>query len=287
MPKFPRNRDGGQWRLCWEPKDGGFRAWVESYPEVEVFAQSWKDAQQALYNAVDEKLHAGEWTADWFPPPPVDERYPYAVHPDYVMLVPNGTYALEGGATDYYSDGCCEKCRRVKGRRTDRALSVRVETLAGIMFIFGMRTGLRDVSYLYRAETIELLGGERLAGAQVRDVVRLDLGRSTLFEVLAFSDISPVAVKGMKLFGGKCKVCDSLVFSHHLGGGDYVTIFRRDDIPSGVASFWVTDHDSRLCVRRDWWGQVRGHKAFRGVISNPVYVVEQAYVDENPQFPAR
>lgn len=284
MPKFPRNRDGGQWRLRWEAREGGFRAWVETHPEVEVFGTSWKDTQQALYDAVDERLHAGEWTADWFPPPPVDERYPYAVHPDYVMLVPDGTYSLEGGATDYYTDGCCEKCRRVRGRRTDRALSVRVETLAGIMFIFALGKGLRRVSYLFRAETVELLGSERLAGAEIRDVVRLDRGRSKVFEVFALPTISTVAVKGMKLFGGRCRVCNALAFSHHLGGSDYVTIFRRDDIPSGVESFWVTDHGSELCVRRSWWSEVRGHKVFRGVISRPVHVVEQAYIDENPSF---
>lgn len=277
-----KNRDDGSvWRCSWERMGDGFRAWVVSHPNVTSCGQDWEQVRDALLQRIDEELHAGEWVADWGPPQPVREGSLFALHPDYVVLVPNGTFVLSGRVEDYYSEPACPKCTKVRGERNDRTLRIQVESLAGIMFSF---RGSSIKSCVYRGTTLEALGSEKLAGGIVRKVERLGRGRTELFEVVPNPKVKEVATRGATLHGYRCRTCMRAFFCHRVGQANYVSVYPKSSIPEGAMSFWVDDPQPHLCVRTEWWKSVRQTPAFKGIMSWGLHVAEDEHIDADPEL---
>lgn len=288
-PKHRRiNHDGGVRRLTWAKTASGYRAWVAAHPDVAAEASTWDETADLIVRAVDEHLQAGEWTADWDPPPPAQAGQPYSVHPDYVVLVPDGVFEILGEPREYFAGDPCPGCRRPRGQRSDAPFRVRVERLAGIMFTWSTHK-IVSPHDLYRRSTLDELGAERLAGATPRPVVRDGRSKVELLEVVPPTQaIDPIAVRGMNINGGLCQGCGAPYFSHDLGEGRYITVYPRERVPAGAPAFWVSDHGhTRLCVPAAWWREHRGSPAFRGVISRGLYVAEADAIDTSPVLPIR
>ena len=282
------NRDGGVWRLAWAKSGTGYCAWVVGQPDVAAEGATWEETEASIVRAVDERLHAGEWTADWDPPRPIPAGAAYTTHPDFVVLLPDGRFDVVGDPREYYTGGVCPACSAHRGDRTNAPLRVQVEILGGIMFTT-YDAAISNANHLFRRSTIEALGAERLGGAKVRGVERVGRGRAEVIEVIPpAAAAESVAVQGVMIDGRRCPECLTPYFSNTPRAGMYINVYPRHRIPADVAAFWVGQHGTRsLCVRSAWWGENRGASAFRGVIADGLHVADEEYIDHEYSLPLR
>lgn len=278
------NRDGGQWRLTWErTPEGRFRAWVVSRPDIFItgdVGQEMDEVAQALYDVIDERLHAGEWTADWTPPLPGRAEDRATVSQEYVTLVADGSCCYMTDPDLLFEGGICRGCGHPLGKRTGAPLDIYVETLGGLLLC--CKGGPPFGVLIARKETVEAIGTDRLAGADVRPVRRIGRGRARFVEIVPPRGIPPVGLRNEEMFGVRCKLCGRASFSHRYKQAEYRDLFRASQIPNGSMSFWIASPGSSLCVRQDWWHAVRDSPPFRGVVSWPLWSVTDADADGSP-----
>jgi hypothetical protein len=277
-----RNYDGGVWRLAWDKTpEEKFRGWVVGHPRVVAICDDWSAMEAALIELISETLQAGEWTADWDPPPPSPDPERVLIDQEFITIVGEGRYWMFTDPALLFGRGICPRCGTGLGSRTELELSAYVEIPAGVMFC-GFNCGGPCGIDLYRAETVELLGEERLCGALIRPIHRLGRGRVKYVELVASEGPTYVGIAGEPMEGWRCPDCGSTHFSHRYEQAAYRTLIRASDVPRGVPAFWFRHPHPTLCVQSRWWRTVRHEPAFRGVISRPLWVLPDQFADPQP-----
>lgn len=269
--------------MTWErTPDGRFRAWVVDRPDVTVTSKSWRDAADRLTDRVDNELHAGEWTADWFPPGPFEFDARVTVDQTYVKLIPDERHCPFNDPATLYSERVCPTCATPRGTRTNVRLATYVESATGLAF------GRFGESNLISESAAQLLGTARLGGAELREVDYLKRSRTKYFELVVPDAVPAVAIKPpADYFGNKCPTCGYRYFSHRYNGNEYFSYVSASSIPRDADSFWVDETSRELCVRQSFWRTVCGNRALRGVITNPLLVIDDDDVEPDPPLGVR
>lgn len=275
------NRDGGVHRLLWTTLPSGmFRAWLQDQPEVAVEGSVWNQVRDALYERIDNEVHAGEWAPDWDPPEPAPVGAVWKTDPDFVQLFSSeARYCLLNRLEEVIAGPICVKCGRHDHIRTDVPLTAWMEIFGGIM---SCRNAFAAMPCLLRTTTAEAIGPHRL-GVEVRPVTRAGRGRLQALEPVPTRVIRPVAIRGVELFSSRCSTCRGHTPFHRIGQAEYLTAYDATQIPRNADSFWLSSSSPTLCVRRDWWSSVRNLPAFRGVVAGPLETVEPQYIEANPE----
>jgi hypothetical protein len=275
-----KNKDGGIWLLSWsQDPDGRFHAWVKDHPKIATSGLKWDVVADQLYDLISNRLQAGEWTADWTSPPPGRSGLPYRFHPDFVVLLPEGRHFTMDERSKIYAQGCCNACAKPVGTRTQEKVHVICEDSSGLSF--DMYNGPR----IMRRDTAKLLGDELLAGAALREVVRVDRGRVLYVEPLVTNCLQIVAIKDATLsHASRCGECKQGSIRNGEANDASFHAVAASSVPEGRASFWIDQANPKLVVRREWWLAHRSRREFSGVISHPLMVIDDEWVQPAPLY---
>lgn len=81
-------------------------------------------------------------------------------------------------------------------------------------------------------------------------------------------------------------MCDRRHHSHQFYD-DFAAVICRSDLPSPAPPcFFVgSPIDTRLCIPRDRWEQLRGRPGTRKLLSSRLAVVDESRIERNPDLP--
>lgn len=280
-----RNHDGGIWRLAWEKTASGYRGHVVSHPAVAAEGPTFDEMADLLYDRVSSKLQAGEWTADWSPPPPAKPGERGRVLESHVELAWEGRFVCLQDPRDLF-ESYCEACGMPTGPRTAAPIRMFIESPGNLCGDFGTAPGKLTIMSSELAELLRPMLGKN---AELRPVERLGRGRKSYVEAVVSGPLpAPIALRGEKELGWKCPVCGHRYLYHDYRKHGETTFHRRSDLPVDDDAFWIQD-DWRcpgLCVRTEWWKANRRSKVASGVVTSGIGVAEDADIDPDPTLRA-
>ncbi len=277
------NRDGGVWRLSWERTQAGFRAWVSEHPHIAVEGERWIDVEEALIDAVDKKLHAGEWAPDWEPPPPEFATF-YRRSDSHLALIGNDWWCCRQSPDELYCDGRCTGCHRGLGERTATPIEAGIEGPAHICIPITRpdRFALQGLPDLWSEELVDALLPAERATADWRPAQRIGRGRRQYLEPVPHAVIRPVGVNTeAPLSGYRCAVCGHMQFSYEVGPCVYEEFYHLQPGQISAPAFWIENNSPSLCIRTDRWKELRASRKWRGVITDSLNLVGQECLNED------
>lgn len=276
------NRDGGVWRLSWEITPGGYRAWVIEKPRISVEATTWEEVERAIVDAVDCNLQAGEWAADWEPPPPAFADF-YRRCKTHIMLVGNAWWNCWQEAEALYRDGRCPGCHTGMGGRTDALIQAKIQEPAHICIgsTRPERFAINPVPNLWSEELVEALTPEERATAEWRPAERSGKGRRRYLEPLPRTVVSSVGIKtDLPVHGYRCTTCSRCYFHYETGRGVFESFFCLAPEMLDLPTFWVSHGGApSMCIRTERWKSLRTVRKWRGVFTNALNLVDASVLD--------
>lgn len=287
-----RNKDGGIWRLTWELSKGAYLGSVVGHPKVCAVGKTFEKMEERLYELVNQKLQAGEWTADWNPPAPRPGKAGVCGRAlgSHVSLGWNGRFVAVQDPGELFTS-VCETCGRVTGKRTKSRLRMFIEDPADLCGDFG---SMPDGTTVFSRELATAISKIAASSKQVefRPVERLGKGRKEFVEPVIVGRgklAQPVALRGEKNLGWMCVECGCRYFYHDWSTHPSTTFHRLGDLPKVAGAFWMANCYGRpeVCVPAAWWKENRRAKFVSGVTSSAIGVAGDAEIDPSPKLKPR
>jgi hypothetical protein len=233
-----------------------------------------------LWEKILDAFGDGENTHEFVPPRPTTPGTVKLLDLNIVSVSGNTHSTMAGDAAALFSKGICPLCHKFLGRRSAKPLEL--ESVApGYDAGFVWQKPFRFVSADFR----ELLTPRERAQFDWREVVVQKPSRKTFYELVPVSFVPFVPVKGLNFALVICDACKNFrsVHSFNKGSSIYHYLCVSDipkPLPSCFAAGWP--HAFDLCFTKERWLNLVGRPGTKGMVSNPIGVVDKATRDGKP-----
>jgi len=282
--------------LCtWRRRGSRYRVWVKRRPSLAAEAESFEEADEALWEAIAKATGDGENEHEYDPPEPGRAFTGSGLLRRLAMVDGNGR-AHVANAEALFTRGYCPQCRRPHGKRT--AAPLRAEKVAG-----GFEGGRAAVTMsatspwlwlqYFSADFLRLLRPRERDSFEWRPIERRGRGKA-FFELVSsrlnvpFAAFKPdycwIPLARCDTCGGKSEPCYGFAPPTPFW---YVSEL---DVPSPLPScFTVGDRHERalLCFTPERWRQLVRRAGARGIRSYDVGVVDDRLVQRRPKYEPR
>ena len=302
--------------LCkWKKSQEGFRLWVKGKPKVFGEAATYEEAEDrlidAIMNAAADLDAVIPVVPEYDPPLPASAQAEKYLRPELYLVAGDEIFELDGwlrpislhcGEYSYHLEnrkaavqslfwgGICQTCKSGVGGRSDVPLFVDgtgYQTDGG--WIRGpFAQGIRVFSDRFLA----LLGADELKLFNFRPVRVSKKVKREYFECYSTDRVPFVGVKGLDTDGIECRDCGTICCYSidepilQCGGVFIDSFICRSDLPDPLPSCFPIGIGSKtgICMTRDKWDEVRGHKHAKGIASRELGVVSNEQAERKPRL---
>jgi hypothetical protein len=286
----------------WKESPGGFELWVKSRPRVRSRGRTYREAEDALLEAIIAAGGAYHAVLEYVPPLPLsafDRKYSvpelYLVCGDAAAETdePKGTWfetAEERARRESWYDAFfvaprCEACGHFSSTRSEERLRlIYVKGSYGGAFLYFAGAWLR----LFSEDFLVLLTDEERRRLQFRPTVRGKRARKQFFELAGPSGPDYVALAGQKLKGWRCDACGLSFYScRYSEDCDINRFVARADLPDPLPEVFTVGKQPNvsLCVTAGRWAKMVDRPGTRGIVSSLLGVAPDNEVVRTPELP--
>jgi hypothetical protein len=287
-------RVGERWHL-WvkgKPKLSGEGATLEA-AKRELEQMIWNNAGNVddvipTLMEFDPPLPASERTREFFIPEIYkiygDERFDLL---SYYFPRGNVDTATMEYVNSLYEGGVSKGCMHGIGKRTEVAFKTECE-IGDSDGLWLSHCQIQASAYFFSDRFISLLTNEECERLKFCKCQVKREGKRKYYELAGNSIANNVGVKAFDAVGHECTECGHRSF--------YITeldldfsmqhFICRSDLPNPVPScFAITiNHKVALCITRERWDQIRGSRNAKGIISEPIGVVDEELCERHPRL---
>jgi hypothetical protein len=274
----------------WQKTDAGYRVWVRSRSKVAAEADTFREADEALQDAILKSFGDGESQREYDPPAPSGDFRDSGLLLRLAMVSGQGS-ARAANPEALYTRGYCPQCKRPRGRRTAAPLVVdRIDsgfeagsTYAGLAPADLNAPRVRQ--RYFSAEFLRILRPRERGGFEWRPVERTRRGKEYLELVSARVGVPFAAFRpeycGTTLL--KCDTCGEKTSPFYAFLPPTPSRYVSElDLPSPLPSCFAVGRD--LCFTRERWRMLVGRASAKGLASSDVGVVDRRLVQRRPKY---
>jgi len=259
---------------AWKKVGNLIKVWVKNKPKLQVSAATFEAADELLADQILVAFGDGENVREYVPSPPKSPAKVQLLDLDLVTVTGNSHLPVEGDPGLLYTGGACPKCRSLLGERSTVPLTLsygnsRYE--AGFVW---------QAPFQFFSEAfLNLLKPKERAAFDWRPVQFKARTKKLFYELRPKQMISFVKVKGMKFDVIRCPSCQTLRGLHCFRAGTPIYHYlSAADLPKPLPSCLAIGLPTRfyLCFTRKRWRELVGQPGTRGMVSNPVGVVDES-----------
>lgn len=271
----------------WKKTEGGWKLWRKGRPSVCGEGGTYEEAREALIGAIQ---HSGvsvlqEGPLEFDPPlPPAAEAERFMKPELYLLGGGEGFGGEVDPQAEYFEGGFCPTCGCGVGARTGRPI-----ILSRVSKADGAYTTIHGYQSrtLFSEDFLSLLTPEERERFDFRPVAyheRCNKRKCDYYELSADSPVPFVGIQGYEADGISCRTCGHREINYYKDKAPLSRFLCLSDLPDPPPScFPVGSHQRpHLCMTRQRWDEIRGHKFTKGIVSQAVGVVPEALCERNP-----
>ena len=299
------NMAGNVFICKWERIDQQWHVWVKDNTKLSGQGETIDAAKLQLEQAIWSDAKNGDdvipTLMEFDPPLPASERtkkffipeiYKICADEQFWLLSGNFPYGKVDAATmeyvnSLYEGGICKRCKQGIGKRTE----VEFETELKIGDSDGLwlnHCQINARAWFFSDRFISLLTDEERERLKFRECQVKRVGKRKYFELAGDSIANNVGVKGFDAGGHECSFCGHRRFSITDLDLDFSMqdFICRSDLSVPLPSCFAIsiNNETTLCMTRERWDQIRGDKNAKGIISEPVGVVDEELCERHPRL---
>lgn len=271
--------------------DGTFIAWEIAHPTLRAHAKDKGGLIRALGDVVGEYYDDHEPALEFDPPLSADEGDDDLFADGFTEVVWNQGFTFRPSRETAFTGGRCKRCGGGLGPRSSEALVVDspLDRSDGAFSAPSNEPppchGEPGHLMIVSAAFLRLLTPAERACFVARPLAPRSAISARFFEIVPGSFIAPASLRGRDR-GWRCALCDRRHHSHQFYG-HFAAVICRSDLPAPAPPCFLvgTPIDTRLCIHRGRWEQLRGQPGTRKLLSSRVAVADESKIERNPDLP--
>ncbi|MGD0552525.1 MAG: hypothetical protein ABSB25_07715 [Sedimentisphaerales bacterium] len=289
----------------WERIGQQWHVWVKGKPKLSGWGETLDAAKLQLEQEIWGDAKNGDdvipTVMEFDPPLPVSERTKRFFIPEIYYVYGDEIFSLLGGyflygqvdaitmeyANSLYEGGICKVCMRGIGKRTEVEFKTELK-IGDSDGLFLRHSQIHASAWFFSDRFISLLTNEERKRLKFRECQVKRKGKRKYYELVGNSIANNVGVKGFDAGGHECAKCGNRGFSITELDLDFSmqNFICRADLPDPLPSCFAVNIDDviYLCLARERWDQIRGNKNAKGIISEPIGVVDEELCERHPRL---
>ncbi len=273
----------GQVYLCtWKKVGDKFRLWLKANPKLSSTNSDFEAADEDLADKILIQFGDGENVREYVPQPPPTKPLLNLLEVPVVAVTGNTHSQISGDPSLLFSGGVCKKCGSCLGERTKVPLSL---DYIGPGYDAGF---VWQKPFQFFSEGfLELLKPKERSCFEWRLITLKRRSRKVFHEMRPKAFVPFVAVKGLKFDVIVCRTCKTLRGLHSFNKGTPIYHYVSfSDLPRPLPSCFAVGSATnfRLCFARDRWLRLAGKPGTKGIVSNPIGVVDERLCERVPEI---
>jgi hypothetical protein len=292
--------------ICkWKKTGLQWHIWVKGKPKLfgkgETLDAAQSHLQDAIWDSAENVDDVTPTVMEFDPPLPTSERMKKFFTPQICTVYGDGRYDLLTGGFPYgnadtasieyvnslYEKGICKTCGYGIGKRTN--VEFRAEFYDGSydgLWLF--HTQVQARAYFFSDRFISLLTSEELKRLEFLGCQTKRKGKRKYFELRGNSIANNVGIKGFDAEGQECTECGQRHFyiKEACLNDPMQDFICRSDLPNPLPSCFVVNINNKptLCMTQERFGQIRGDKNAKGIISERLGIIDDKLCERHPRL---
>jgi hypothetical protein len=263
--------EGNVYHCCWKKVRKQYKLWLNDRPDISTEDESFRAAEEKIWELICLKLGDGEAVLELDPAPPVNSLLQGYESPAIVLVSGNDTVDAPRQTLGLFTNDYCPACTRAWGKRTN--LELEVQSLPaksdGVCCV-----SIPAIGHIFSEAFLGLLTERERSQFTLLKVNSKKPSKRVFFELISKPAAQFVGLSGLPGFNTHpCTHCGYQPESHLFENKIY-NFVASEGLPTPIPNVFSVGHrGAAVCMTADHWQGLRGKVGTRNLVARQIYVI--------------